>query len=447
MILTELRKLESDASGSPRRSHWLWVWAAVSALVVAAAFTAGTLVRSPWDAAIDNARNAPEVTAVVEQRELAPDLPPLAGQVVLGTSVPVLAPIPEQGRAVVTAAPTSAGDTLDAGEVLIEVSGRPLLALDLPFAAYRDLGPGATGPDVEAVQGALARLGFFTGELDGVYGPRTAAAVQKLYEHAGYPAPTVSEAALDAVDTAAKALDDLRTEQAAAAAVADEGEIAAAHTASENASAARAFTDAQRALAEARAEAITPMPLAELITVSVPGPAVVRIASVGTVLSGEAEAATLRTGTPTVTVRAAVDQAVVYELSSKVAVRTSAGERTTSGVVTAVTDFQAASDGALPGNDVTVTLDNTKGLVDGDEVLVEPASAPAPVRGLGVPLVAVREDADGNYVLRRTSRTNDEDTASTERVAVVVTSTGDGFALVEPGDLADGDVVLVSDGR
>ncbi len=99
-----------------------------------------------------------------------------------------------RGGAVVTALPWQAGDTIPAGSVVIEISGRPLFALRGEFPAYRTLGPGMSGPDVAQLQQALGLLGHDLIET-GDYDQATAAAVAALYAKAGYEPAVVPEAA------------------------------------------------------------------------------------------------------------------------------------------------------------------------------------------------------------------------------------------------------------
>jgi peptidoglycan hydrolase-like protein with peptidoglycan-binding domain len=88
---------------------------------------------------------------------------------------------PEQTDAVVTATPLDVGERARFGDVLIEVSGRPIVLLRGELPAYRDLRPGDEGPDVRQLQEALRELGLYAGAGSGEYGPATAAGVSRLY--------------------------------------------------------------------------------------------------------------------------------------------------------------------------------------------------------------------------------------------------------------------------
>lgn len=88
-------------------------------------------------------------------------------------------------QSVVTAVGVPAGSELRAGAVVLEVSGRPVIATTGAFPYYRDLVEGATGPDIEQLQRFLRDLGYRVGGL-GEFGPQTAQAVRRLYRDIGY---------------------------------------------------------------------------------------------------------------------------------------------------------------------------------------------------------------------------------------------------------------------
>jgi peptidoglycan hydrolase-like protein with peptidoglycan-binding domain len=92
---------------------------------------------------------------------------------------------------VVSALPVQDGATVKPGDVLLEVEGRPLIALGLPFPLWRELGEGTQGRDVEALQTALADLGLLEGAAGGTFDARTRAAVEELFTAVGYPPPSV----------------------------------------------------------------------------------------------------------------------------------------------------------------------------------------------------------------------------------------------------------------
>ncbi|MET7968723.1 peptidoglycan-binding domain-containing protein [Micromonospora sp. NPDC005305] len=90
---------------------------------------------------------------------------------------------------VVTSVPLKANDTVRAGSVVLEVQGRPVIALPGRFRAYRTIRDADTGPDVEQLQVALRSLGYRSADRKGTYGPGTQAALGRLYRSVGWEPP------------------------------------------------------------------------------------------------------------------------------------------------------------------------------------------------------------------------------------------------------------------
>ncbi|MCD0446730.1 hypothetical protein LO763_24225 [Glycomyces sp. A-F 0318] len=105
----------------------------------------------------------------------------------------VQAPAAPEGieTALASKLPLEVGDEVKAGTVLLEVSGRPMIALEGDVPAYRDLQEGDTGPDVEQLQLALQQL--YGTPKTGTFDSRTADDLEKLYDHAGYEPPVNTE--------------------------------------------------------------------------------------------------------------------------------------------------------------------------------------------------------------------------------------------------------------
>ncbi|MFH9572213.1 peptidoglycan-binding protein [Streptomyces sp. NPDC017454] len=209
----------SPTGGLARKRRWIAAVAGGAVLLAGAGVVASTLIKSPSQAAAD--ARPPErsvLTSPVEHRVLTSSVI-VRGQVVAGQTVDVAPQVAggEDGAApVVTKLPVKQGDRLKAGQVLLEVSGRPVFALPGRIPVYRDLRPGAEGDDVKQLQEALRGLGHGTGgDTAGTFGAGTKAALTSFYAAIGYdPLPAVDdngeglEAAEGAVTAAERALEE-----------------------------------------------------------------------------------------------------------------------------------------------------------------------------------------------------------------------------------------------
>lgn len=155
----------------------------------AAGWVAASRIKSPAQVAAEAEPPEPSlITVPVERTVIANDVivrgtvrfenpePVVSGGIVLPGVDPVVTMIAGEG------------DTLDEGDVLYELAGRPTFVLsgDLPLfrtAEHRD-----QGEDIAQFQEAMIRLGFFEAEVDGEFGTATQNAVHDFYESRGYEA-------------------------------------------------------------------------------------------------------------------------------------------------------------------------------------------------------------------------------------------------------------------
>lgn len=82
--------------------------------------------------------------------------------------------------------PLSLGDVVAAGDVVVVVDGRAVVAVSDVDPFWRDLSRNSQGPDVMALQGLLAEAGFFDVAPDGRFGSTTEAALKDWQDHHGY---------------------------------------------------------------------------------------------------------------------------------------------------------------------------------------------------------------------------------------------------------------------
>jgi hypothetical protein len=161
-------------------------------VAVTAAVLSGTglglsvLVKSPAQQAAEQAPPTPSVLTAPVQRKVLHGSLSVRGTVRPAGSVRVPAVTPAGADvAAISRTPRAVGDELRPGNVLIEVSGRPVIVLGGAVPMYRDLNPGDTGPDVTQLQKALRGVGYPVG-ASGTFDPATQRAVRRLYTDRGY---------------------------------------------------------------------------------------------------------------------------------------------------------------------------------------------------------------------------------------------------------------------
>ncbi len=241
------------------------LWAAVllaMAGVAAVAWWFGANTQTTDEAASRADAPSPSwITVPVEFRILSSTLI-TRGEAVAATITTISAPTSLDGTAVVTNAPVGIGDVVNEGDRVLEVSGRPVFALQGQTPVYRSLKPGTSGQDVAALQASLSRLGYSIEPSElGVFGPATSAAVGDFYASAGYEPLLTSESLPEEVAAAERALAD--SEAALAASRASLDAMAAGPAPSQVAQADEAVAAAQRQLEGAQADVVTDVALAQ----------------------------------------------------------------------------------------------------------------------------------------------------------------------------------------
>lgn len=207
-----------------RRKRALALITGATVLLGVGGLVGATFVKSPAQLAAERRPAPPTVLTAPVKRQIVGATVVMRGTVA-GSRQVTATPIPVgtggsgggsgTGAALLTAIRKSEGDTVNAGEVIVEVSGRPLVALAGTEPAYRDLKPGDSGKDVTALRQALGQLGFATSsDPAGRFGAATKRAVRAYYERLGFAVPTAGDgdvellAAQDAVTQARRRLRD-----------------------------------------------------------------------------------------------------------------------------------------------------------------------------------------------------------------------------------------------
>ncbi|MFE2327484.1 peptidoglycan-binding protein [Streptomyces sp. NPDC059385] len=468
---------ESGAgSGLSRRRRWVAVMAVGAVLAASAGVGASTVIKSPAQAAAEAGPPPADVlTAVVERRVLTETLV-LRGMVTADQTIPVT-PSVDAGkgaaRPVVTKLAVAAGDTVAAGRVLLEVSGRPVFALEGGLPVYRDLKPGAEGDDVAQLQSALGRTGHGTGsDRRGVFGAGTKSALTAFYASIGYdPLPAQADggaavkAAEETVTSARRALEDaretLRRNSGATPGTQPAGGKAATggpSTSDLGKAVTRAQEDldkAQEALSKARAADGPMLPAGEVVFLKA-FPA--RVASVtvkvGSAVSGPV--LTMSAGELVVEGRLRQHQKGMVRAQQKVRILAELSGTTVTGKVLSVadtmqsgkseaTDKNTEGEGASPpGREGYLVVIRSDSPLDpglsGQDVRLTVEAASTEGAALVVPGTAISAGADG-----RTTVTVVTANGTQRRVEVRPGTAGDGFVEVvpvEPGALREGEAVV-----
>ncbi len=178
-----------------RRLLWL---AGGVALVALAGTAASHWVKSPAQAAADTAPPVPSmITARVSYSVLRNTVvfrgTFSSGRVLSFTPTAEVAPGgsgPLSQNLVVSRIDARDGTRVRPGEVLLEVSDRPLFVLAGAVPAFRDMVQGESGADIAELQSALGMLGYSCArDPAGVFGSATAAAVRQFYSTLGFSVP------------------------------------------------------------------------------------------------------------------------------------------------------------------------------------------------------------------------------------------------------------------
>jgi peptidoglycan hydrolase-like protein with peptidoglycan-binding domain len=389
--------------------------AVVAALVllgsITASFLTGLLVQAPDRGPGEQAQQTIRVTAPVERR-VVDSRTAFAGSVVAG-SEQALSTIPSGVPAVVTRRTVDVGDVVRPGSLVGAVSGRPVFALPAPLALYRDLRTEDEGDDVSSLQRALRETGADV-EVTGWVDWRTTAAVTELFVDNGFPAPTAA---------APETVEPSPTDP-------DPSEPASSPT-----------PEVQQP------HVVRPpgplIPSASFVALAAAEATVTGALPLGATVTAEAPLVRVRTSPNTVSFRADAVSAATLTDGQEVSIQ--ADTRQLAGTITAVGEFVEASDGKAPGRDVTVVSADPAfaGLSPGLSVTVLPEAEHE--ESLAVPTVALRQDAEGTFVLVPDDGEADAGAEQPEprRVPVTVDYSGNGWTAIAGDVLPPGSEVIL----
>lgn len=244
------------------------------------ALTTGVLfvgqLKSPSQAAADAAPPAASLVTYEVTRRILADESIFRGRIVHQSAAGLMPASGESELQVVTALHKRAGDRVRHGDPIVEISGRPVIALKGSFPAYRDLVGGLVGPDVRQLQQSLRLLGFAV-VVDGVFGPKTQQALEGHYRRNGYEvlpgdvdAVNQLEAAELALNGSIRAADDASTEYARAIEAYEDAQASGGDSSDERAALAAARDQLAASQLEVRSATIEFRRLALLAGPSLP---------------------------------------------------------------------------------------------------------------------------------------------------------------------------------
>ncbi|MFD9307211.1 peptidoglycan-binding protein [Streptomyces sp. NPDC060048] len=480
------------SAGLTRRRKWVAAVVGGAVLLSGAGVAATLVIKSPAQKAADAAPPPLDVLVARVEKRVLRDTVIVRGTVSAAQStqvVPAVTGAEGASTPVVTKVPVRQGDRIDAGKVLLEVSGRPVFALPGSLPVYRDLKPGATGDDVKQLQKALAALGHpVGGDPAGTFGSGTKTALTAFYTSIGYdPLPAVADrgeavaSAEEAVTAAERSLEDARSSAARGEAPgtstggteggSGDGKAAAGTSGgkpggSGGQDAARAVSRAQEDLrkaqkrrGDAKAAAGPMLPAGEVVFLeSFPGRADSVSVHPGSPVSGSAMS--LSAGALVVRGQLQEHQRGLVRPGQKVEILSELSGLAAAAEVLSVADTAQAQ--TPPGQSGTGTttggqnqqapatatgyalvvrpLQALDAQLVGQDVRLTVEAAATDGDALVVPVSAVSAGADG-----RTTVTVVDGTGTQRRVEVRPGTTGDGYVEVKPvgdGQLAEGDNVV-----
>jgi peptidoglycan hydrolase-like protein with peptidoglycan-binding domain len=428
------------------------LWIVVGALVLSLGGLAASLfIKSPAQRLKESAPpSASVITAPVESRVLSAVVT-TRGVVQAGALTSVSAP-PDTEHPVVTNS-KNVGDQVNVGDVLAEVSGRPIIALPGEFAAYRAINPGNTGEDVKQLQKGLAAAGLYSGAADGSFGSGTQDAVAKLFRKAGF------EPALTSDDNTGEADSIIGAQQAVTAAkrAVEDAQSIDPVDARAVARAKEDLKTAQGSLAKLKAASGVRVRFGEIVFVPTLPATVASKPSATDLNAGSGGAGTgsnsteilsIQTGELVVSATLQSGQETGVTPGLGVAVSDEINRRETAGKVVSIGEFKAAATdqatgqaGGKSGYPVVVKPDSPlepSWLGANVAVKITVSASDAPV--LVVPNAAVQTAADGSRFVRIQTG------GTTSDVPVTTGIIADGYVEVTPsgGGLNTGDRVVVS---
>ncbi|MCL2783081.1 MAG: hypothetical protein FWD80_03800 [Propionibacteriaceae bacterium] len=287
---------------------------------------------APDTSPIDNAQRDTRVTTTVSQQPVRATFQ-VSGMISPPSTVDVL-PNTFSEREVISGGVRQVGDAVAAGDLIGEVSGRPVFAFPSDVPLYRDLTPGVQGNDVLAVQKVLVARKLLvktSGTWDGV----TSVAVTNLFKKAGYVAPDMGGG--------------------------------------------------------------RGLPFVNTATIPGDGLVAVQVGPVGRVLGDQEPLLVLQTTPGVITARVDLLQARGFPVGGRV-MASVGGSAPVASTVLAMSDYREDSNGTPPGYDISVGIPDGFVTPNNQNLPVTVSESSEVPMGLAVPLSVIRQDGVASYV-------------------------------------------------
>lgn len=374
-------------------------------------FALGAFLRTPTDAV--RAIEETGATAIVHaETKPVTQQASVTGTFRTGTTVEFEVPSGET-PSVVTQMLVGPGDSLGSGTLMAVVSGQPVFVITTLFPLYRDVAYGDSGDDVTEINNMLGSLGYSSG-TGNTFTEATQAGLTQFYADRGHTVPRGDqtrieelEALLDSAEAGGTVSTSTDTGAEEAGEGTDDGTSADAEQDEAADTSEPVDTHAiETELANARKEEGARFVLSHFVTYSGDTPVVQKAARRGETGGDEGLVlVTARTGSAYVEARVGVADAEAFAPGADVTVSAADGSVsdltfTVDSVSAFTEDTGDGEESLLPGYDIRVEPADDADLTLADQATVRAESTSmSEDEILAIPLVAVREDESGLYVL------------------------------------------------
>jgi multidrug efflux pump subunit AcrA (membrane-fusion protein) len=180
------KKINSTEKNLIRRQKFLIILTSSALFLAIIGLVVSLMVKSPQQQILDSQAQYTQITAPVDQKILQKKL--IARATVNPAGSQNIYTFLQASPSIVTGVFVSNGDEVHNGELLAEISGRPIMLFQGQTPAYRTIMPEDNGKDVAELQTDLINLGYSNSQ-SGTYDDSTQRAISGYYASLGYSLP------------------------------------------------------------------------------------------------------------------------------------------------------------------------------------------------------------------------------------------------------------------